>query len=186
MGFTVRYLAVDGEDVLVANWFDQLHPPPDRIPLNRGEVLFFRDMGHLVWAEPRTIDTAVSPIVSLVSARRARGVLWTAGEVHFLPSSMRSRFPALEHVRRQFMRWLGRFDLVYDGKPGEWDYFLEGSIRNSGSRIYATPGAVTALNQGSYFVSDDDNDAVLDDLCRILALRGVTCDDRASIVSNHQ
>jgi hypothetical protein len=42
--------------------------------------------------------------------------------------------------------------------------------------VHALPAALAALRENSYFVADDDNDAVLDALCKRLALRGINCE----------
>ena len=93
-----------------------------------------------------------------------------------MTTPLRSRIPEPRiRTRRQFVKWLGQFDPVYEGRPGDWDYYLEGSIRNEDSTVYAMPGWMAALERGTYFVADDDNDLVIDTVCRSLALRGVTC-----------
>jgi len=56
---------------------------------------------------------------------------------------------------------------------GDWDYYLEGTLKRSDSKIFALPAAFSALQRGQYFVADDDNEFVLDKLCRSLRLRGV-------------
>ena len=55
----------------------------------------------------------------------------------------------------------------------EWDYYLEGSIRNRDPDVYALPKAMEALRQGQYFVADDDNDRRLETICEELRKRGV-------------
>jgi hypothetical protein len=180
MGSTLRYLAVDGEDSAILDWFDHLDAPPRRVPVERGSVLYFRELGPLVHDGAGRIDSAASPVATVIPARSVRSILWTAGEVHFLATPLRSRFPGLDRIRRQFGNWLGQFNPVYQGRPGDWDYNLEGSIRNYDSAVYAMPGAMAALERGTYFVADDDNDIFLDKLCRRVALRGVTCDERSS------
>ncbi len=121
------------------------------------------------------VDPKRSPIASLFPPENRRVVLRTAGELHFLPTPLRKLFPKLDAISHQFAKWLGGFDLVYEapGKCGEWDYYLEGSLRNGDGPIYALPEAMTALRAGRYFISDSDNDFVLDKLCRALRLRGV-------------
>jgi hypothetical protein len=175
MGSTVRYLAIDGEDASILEWFGQLEPPPVRDANELGTALHFAALGPLVHEASGAIDTSASPIVTLYPARSRRAILWTAGEVHFLP--VRGRQPGLDRIHRQFVTWLKRFDLVFSGKPGAWDYYLEGSIRNYGSPVYALPQALAALGDRTYFVGADDSERVLDQLCRSLALRGVMCGD---------
>jgi hypothetical protein len=177
---TYRYLAVGDEGAEVRGWFDALEPSPVAVDVERGTWLHFRDAGPVVADAAGHVDIQESPLVSLFSPRRLRGVLWSAGEVHFLTKNLRRRYPGLDRVRRQFETWIRERDLVYDGRPGDWDHFLEGSIRNLDAPVFAFPGAAAALRDGAYFISDDDNEAVLDELCRRLALRGVDCRDESA------
>jgi hypothetical protein len=123
------------------------------------------------------IDVHNSPLVSIFLPTLKRGVLWTAGEVHFLPRALRQRFPPLDKVRRRFGDWLAGFHLVFAGahssQPGEWDYYLEGSLRNHDSPIFALPRADDALRGGQYFVGKSDGDDMLYKICRSLLHRGV-------------
>jgi hypothetical protein len=107
-------------------------------------------------------------------AKVTRGVLWTVGEVHFLTTPLRT-FSPLAAISRQFARWLRDYERVFmqDAQPGPWDYYLEGSIRNSDAPIFAHPQAARALGQGQYFIADDDNDHVVERVVRALLLRGV-------------
>jgi hypothetical protein len=104
-----------------------------------------------------------------------RGVLTTIGEVHFLATPL-SAFPGLNKLNKRFRDWLRENPCVYSHRPDfahEWDSFLEGSAKNWDSDIIALPGGRAALQRGSYFVADNDNDFVLDRVCRALQLRGV-------------
>jgi hypothetical protein len=177
MNTTYRYLAVDGEGGAVRDWFDGLDPSPVTVHVDRGAWLHFGDAGPLVFDATGNIEVQDSPLVSVFPSRRVRGVLWTAGEVHFVTKGLRHRYPGLDQVRRQFDTWMNELDLVYDGRPGEFDFLLEGSIRNFDSPLFAFGGAAAALRSGSYFVSEDDSGVVLDDVCRRLALRDVRCLD---------
>jgi len=174
MGVTFRYLATESDGDIVPNWFSELANPPERVATDRGVVMFFRELGPLI-GPPGPVDGKSSPIVNLFAPRRRRGVLLTAGEVHFLPTPLRKRFPALHKVSQDFSRWLGQFPCVHSrsSQPGEWDYFLEGSIRNFDTDVFALPGAMTALRAGHYFVAVDDSNDRVDRLCKSLRLRGV-------------
>ena len=55
-----------------------------------------------------------------------------------------------------------------------WDYFLEGSIRSRMEDIFALPEGMQALNEGHYFVADDDNEHVVETVVKSLRLRGIT------------
>jgi hypothetical protein len=172
---TYRYLAVGNEDASIRSWFASLDPPPIVVDDERGEWLHFREIGPIRHDKAGRVDVEGSPLVSLFSAAERRGVVWAAGEVHFLTTRLPRAYPALEGVRRQFERWIRSFDVVWDGEPGDWDYFLEGSLRNHTGAVYALPDAMAALREGTYFVSEGDGDGVLDVLCRSLSLRGVVC-----------
>jgi hypothetical protein len=106
---------------------------------------------------------------------RKRGELTTIGEVHFLATPL-SAFPGLNKVNKLFRKWLLENPCVYSHRPDfvhEWEYFLEGSAKNWDGDIHALPAGIVALQSGSYFVADCDNDFVLDRVCRSLELRGV-------------
>lgn len=67
---------------------------------------------------------------------------------------------------------------MFSNKPGsanEFDYYLEGSIRNYDPPLYAFPSGLAALTQGQYFVSDDDEAPRLESICKALRLRGIDC-----------
>lgn len=86
------------------------------------------------------------------------------------------KFPQLVEVNRKFIKWLKQYNLVFTRKAdhdNRFDYFLEGSIRNWDSDVYALPLAFDALGKGKYFVNHDDDGHLLDTLCKQLKLRGV-------------
>ena len=114
-------------------------------------------------------------MVNVFMPLRKRGVLLTCGEVHFLATPM-SLFPKLQLINRHFRQWLGEFTCVFSrraGFPPEWDYYLEGDLRNHDSDILALPEAMDALRHGAYFVAECDSDARIDQIVRQLQLRGV-------------
>lgn len=104
-------------------------------------------------------------------------MLWTVGELHFLPIRMPERFPELAKVATTFSRWLKRHPCVYTNKlaDNEFGYFFEGSVKNYDTPVYAFECGLAALRSGQYFVSDADNGIVIDKVCRNLRLRGVNC-----------
>jgi hypothetical protein len=166
MGATYRFLATVEEAGIVLDWFRARPESPVENPLEFGSVFYFRVFGTL---DP---DPHSSPLVNVFVPRRKRGVLTTIGEVHFLAM----RFPGLKKTAAEFRMWLQAHPRVYSHHPDfthEWDYFLEGSAKNWDSDIFAFPAGMAALQRGDYFVSDDDNESVLDKVCRALELRGV-------------
>jgi len=179
MGATYRFLAIGEETEVVLDWFRRQPNPPEVLDKPGGQLLYFRAFGPLaVLADGSGIDVRRSPLVSLFRPTRKRGVLWTAGEVHFLSTPLRGTFPPLHSLSRRFQGWLSSFDRVFSRKPswlGEWDYYLEGSIRNYDAEVFALPQAMQALRRGQYFVGESDGEWVLDKLCRSLRHRGVEC-----------
>jgi hypothetical protein len=181
MGTTYRFLAIDNEIDVVFDWFRRLPQPPEEFPRERRTLLYFREFGALAYEqcgapEPQ-VDSRRSPLVSVFAPRLRRGVLWTAGEVHFLATPLRQLYPQLHRVSQQFRKWLTDLPSVFSRKvqQGEWDYYLEGSLRNYDPEIYAFPRAMEALRRGQYFISDGDTDGRIETVCRELRKRGIQC-----------
>lgn len=172
MGATFRYLAFAEDHTLVLDWFRALTPAPIEFQKERGLLLYFEGFGL-----PEPLDPKRSPLISVFPPRQRRAVLWTAAEVHFLPTPLREVSPALHRISRRFSSWIRRFPCVFErrGSSSEWNYYLEGSLRNWDTSIFALPSAMAALQRGQYFVSDHDNDHVVETLCKSLRLRGVPC-----------
>ena len=176
-GKTHFILATEADTEIVLRWFRERPAAPDFVEHPRGWTLYFRTLGPLVRMpdEPQKIDVSRSPVVNIFAPRRRRGVLLTAMEVHFLTTL--SHFPAMGAINRAFHRWLGQAERVYSAKPSaalsDWDYYLEGSIRNFAEEVFALPSAMEALRKGQYFVTDRESDVLIDKLCKSLRLRGV-------------
>ena len=169
MGTTYRFLATVEEGSIVLDWFRSLPEKPVESPRDGASLFYFRDFG------PLETDSKASPLVSVFSPVRKRGVLTTIGEVHFLATPL-STFPGLNKVSKRFRKWLAEFPCVYSNRPGfvhDWDYYLEGSVRNWDPDIFALPAGMTALKKESYFVAECDNELRLDLVCRALDLRDV-------------
>lgn len=169
MGTTFRYLSTVEEGSEVLDWFRaRLDEKIESVRAN-GSLFYFRNFGPLL------PDATKTPLVSVFIPERRRGVLTTIGEVHFL-ATPQSAFPELAKINRQFRKWLSQHTCVHSHRKNferQWDHLLEGSSRNWDSEIYALPGGMKALQNGSYFVSLNDNDSVLDRICHVLWLRGV-------------
>ena len=169
MGTTYRILATVDEGPAVLDWFRTLPERPVESPREAGAVFHFREFG------PVRPEPGMSPVVNVFLPVRRRGVLTTVGEVHFLATPL-SAFSGLGRVSRQFRDWLGQHPCVFSrrtGFAGEYDYFLEGSIRNLDPDIFALPAGLAALRSGTYFVAEGDTGPTLDRVCRQLQLRGV-------------
>jgi len=179
LGSTYRFLAVGNEADTAIAWLQAQPGSPEAIETPGGLLLYFRDFGPIVPLENRSgVDLQRSPLVSVIRPALRRGALWSIGEVHFLPSPLRRAFPQLHAIQLRFARWLSGFDRVFTHTPswtGEWNYWLEGSIRNDDGEIFALPQAMEALRCGQYFVGASDGEGVLDSLSRTLRHRGVEC-----------
>jgi len=154
-----------------------LPEPPEEVQTAYGFVLYFRSFGPLVHEEAGAIDTARSPIVTLVRPALRREVLWTVGEVNFLATLSSPENKSLQSVARAFAKWLRGKERVYDRSPrieNPFAYYLEGSSKNWGD-VYALPSGLEHLKRGGYVVSHKDNDFVIDRVCRSLRLRGIKC-----------
>jgi len=176
MGSTQRFLALGDDLPRVYAWFAELPESPTVVQGARWQFLHFPSLGRLQHVnDTEQVDPKRSPVASLLPPEKLRGILWTAGELHFLPTPLRELFPKLDAISRRFAKWLRGFECVYEGPvaSGEWDHFLEGGLRNSDPPIYALPDAMKALRGGQYFVPHGLHGDPLDRLCRTLELRGV-------------
>lgn len=180
MATTFRFLASPEEGEMVLNWFAGLPEPPHVHPRLDGAALFFRQFGPLVMTATNEVDVKRSPVVLFVRPQVRHGILWTAGEVQFLPERMRFSFPGLQNALTSFRQWLRAFPVVFrqprlpETSGGLWDYYLEGGIREVSDEIFALPAGMAALERGQYFVWQGDTEARLATVLRSLRLRGVT------------
>ena len=177
MGTTYRFIAAPSEPSEVLAWFRSLPSPPEEVPTDRGSTLYFREYGELKYDPNGRINPKLSPVATVFLPQHRRGSLWTVGEIHFLATPLRQQFPALHRVSSSFSKWLMDFPCVYTNKSksNEFGYYLEGSIQNYDPPVHAFDSGLSALQAGQYFVGEDDNDYVLDALCKALRLRGVDC-----------
>jgi hypothetical protein len=172
---TYRYLSDPAEPDMVRLWFRQLRETPEEIESRQNLVLYFRQFGSLERLVDGTIDFKTSPIVSMFLPKKRRGALWTTGEVHFNATSLPKTFPELHKVNLRFVEWLRSFERVhpYEAKPDPYEYYLEGSVRNFDSPVFALPSGLAALRREQYFVSEFDTEGRLDAICKCLRLRAV-------------
>ncbi|HEU0060062.1 MAG TPA: hypothetical protein VFR19_09320 [Hyphomicrobiaceae bacterium] len=174
-----RYLEAPDEPSPVLAWLRAASGQAEEIPLPHGLAFHFRQFGELVVADDNGVDVHRSPLVTVFVPQVRRGRLWTVGEVHLWATPLRQLFPDLHRLSRAFARWLQQFESVFaKGRTRypEWEYHLEGSVRNSDPAIFALPSGLEALNSGRYFVDHRDSDCVLDRLCKTLKLRGIPCE----------
>jgi hypothetical protein len=182
MGTIYRFISDPSLPNPVAEWFRILDDAPEEIKAERGVWLYFRSMGPLAKTADGSIDVKRSPLASLFPPTVRRGILWTVGEMHFLSTPLRATYPRLHAVSTSLKKWLETFECIYSNSPGhhnEWNYYLEGSVKNYDPPVYALAGGLEALRSGRYFVSDGDNDFILDKLCSTLRLRDVHCKQEA-------
>lgn len=172
-----RFCMIEAPDELYTlNWFRSLEMPVREIEVGEAIVLHFSTLGELARFSDGSFDHESSPVVWLHIPQVRRGALWTVGEAYFTPRDLRQAFPPLFSIKSKFQKWLNSQDVAwhYQRNPPEGDgYYLEGSIRNFAQRIYASPNGMDAHEAGQYFVHHSDNEAVLDEICRKLMLRGV-------------
>src|SRR5690349_24735914 len=102
MSISLRFVAAPSEPSEVMAWFRSVSPVPTEVPTDYGYVLHFQSLGPLAYLPDGSIDPASSPIVTIVLPQVRRGVLWTIGEVHFLPTPLRKQFPILYKVKSAF------------------------------------------------------------------------------------
>ena len=177
MGATHRFIADPTEPSETLEWFRSLSQAPIETPSERGFVLSFPTHGSLSYRPDGSIDPGGSPVATVFLPRVRRGQLWTVGEVHFLSTSLRQKFPSLHKVNSSFGKWLSQLECVYSNKRPEnpFGYYLEGSVKDYDLPVFAFGSGLRALQNGRYFVADGDNEARLDSLCKALRLRGVDC-----------
>lgn len=169
MGATFRFLSGVEEVSLVLDWFRNRPERPIEQRYDHSSIFHFREFG------PLQSDAQSSPVVNVFRPIRKKGILTTVGEVHFLAKPITS-IPGLHRVSRQFAKWLREYPCIFSRRSAntkEWDYYLEGSIRNYDADIYALPSGMIALQQGCYFVAECDGEHMLSKLIRTLELRGV-------------
>jgi hypothetical protein len=177
LGTTFYFLEAPAAESEILGWFRTLPQPPTLYAHDWGYSLYFRHLGPLVNGADGKPDARRSPVVSLFPPRVVRGVLWTAGEVHFLAKS--KEIPSFDAVSRSFRSWIKKFEVVFEQFPKperSFNYYLEGMIQNIAPVVYALPSGREALDREQYFVSELDGRGDCSTLCQKLRLRGVNCE----------
>jgi hypothetical protein len=175
MGVQYTFLATGADDQLVTDWFSALDQETTVDTNPERAVYYFRGQAKAPLPAADLIDQESTPLVFHYYSQTRRGSLLTASEVLFTPSPFKSQFPALHRTSQSFAKWLRGFDLVFSQPPGiesNWNYYLEGSIRNYAPQVYALPAAMELLRSGQYFVHRLDTPGRLDSLAKALQLRG--------------
>jgi hypothetical protein len=177
MATTHRFLGIDNDIDLVLQWFENTGLPIQTSDRADAVVIHFFKTGPIVEGADGQILQDRSPLVWVIRPSRIRRSLWTSGEVIFTPTLL--RFPEMNRIHRRFGSWLRGFPIVYSNKKPEdfeWAYFLEGSLKNWDSPLFALPTASDKLRGGQYFVHHGDKGDFLNRICRQLRLRGVDVD----------
>ena len=145
-----------------------------RFAVRRGPLPAHEPVQH---SADGSIDAAASPLVNVWLPAVRRRLLWTVGEAHFLSTPLRKLYPGLHKVSSAFSKWLGGLPCIYPSTEDEnnFNYYLEGSVRNFDAPVYAFESGMSALTRGQYFVAPDDTEYLLDKLCMTLRLRGIEC-----------
>jgi len=177
MAVTYKFVHDPKELSPVLSWLRATNPAPREIQFAWGVALHFEACGPIQYLTDGAIDAEHSPVAALILPKVRRDALWTVGELRILATPLRSQYPALHRASAKLFKWLGDYRRVFDMKGGEhrYDYYLEGSVRNTSKEIFAFESGLEALNNGQYFVGDADSDALLDKVCKQLRLRGVEC-----------
>ena len=174
------YLAVDEDQEQVAEWLNALQE--ERTVNDRADrtVYYFRGMANEPLPPIEQIDQEKTPLIFNIKPQRVRGTLWTDAEVEFTPVPLKAQFPRLYQIHLEFAKWIKSFDFVFSQKDNrfcEWNYYLEGGIRNFDAELYALPQAMKALRLGQYFVHHRKNVRGLEALAKTLRLRGYAVED---------
>ena len=174
-----RYLEAPAEPSRVLGWLRSTEGRIEEVSLEGAVAFHFKDLGELIVADDSSVDVHRSPVVTVFLPNVRRGILWTVGEVHFWATPLRQLYPRLHRLSRALGGWLQQNECVFARghcRHPEWEYHLEGSVRNYDPPVFALPSGLDALNSDRYFVDHRDNDYVLDKLCKALRLRGVQCE----------
>jgi hypothetical protein len=134
------------------------------------ERVWFKDLGEL----GDSLDD--SPVVLIDAPRQIANGLWTIGRLTFTPTGCRSRFPGLYAMLRRVRARLESETVVWSHRSpaeGQFNYFLEGTVRNHDYVLYGFPSALRSLQSGVYFVDCDETPGTMERLRRTLRLRGV-------------
>lgn len=182
MSIIYRFIEAPSEASTVLTWFRELDTPPIEIKTDWGVVLHFSELGPLqsrseLLGEP---SLSMSPVVALILPTERRGLLWGVGEIRFVTTPLKKTYPKLYQIDTRLSEWLETYECIFSLRKGHpkvssHDYYLEGSVRNDPTPIWALPSGLDALREGQYFVSAHETKGRLEDVCRALRLRGLQC-----------
>src|SRR4029079_11305872 len=147
MGTTDRFIEAPGKPSNVLAWFRNLTPCPMEVPTEGATVLYFQELGCLSYNSDGQINATKSPVATIFLPKVRRSLLWTVGELHFLATPLGQLFPELREINSKFSRWLGTHECVYTnaGTSNVYNYYLEGSVKNGDSPVFAFDSGIEAL-----------------------------------------
>lgn len=132
---------------------------------------WFKDFGEL------GVSLEESPVIQFYPPRKIADHLWTIGRFMFPQSNLQKKYPQLNKIKKTIKEELQRGIQLWNWKhpqEGEFNYYLEGSIKNHDYEIYGMPSSVPYLRKEGYFIEGEETVGMLDTLRKTLALRGVT------------
>jgi hypothetical protein len=133
--------------------------------------LWFKEYGDL----GATLDE--SPVLLLYPPRQLADRLWTIGRIMFPQTHLQKKYPQLDKIKKTIRRELQKGILLWNWRrpqEGEFNYYLEGSIKNRNYEVFGMPSSLTYLRREGYFIEGEETTGSLDVLRKALALRGVT------------
>src|SRR4051812_15315923 len=101
-GSASYFIDAPGSHSEVVEWFRRLPEPPEETLTAYGMMLYFRSFGPLVCDDTGAIDVARSPVATIGLPVLRRGVLWTVGQVNFLPTLSLPQNKSIRDVSRAF------------------------------------------------------------------------------------
>ena len=132
---------------------------------------WFKDLGDL----GPSLDE--SPVVLFYPPHKIADRLWTIGRFMFPQVHLQKKYPLLNKIKKTIKEELQRGILLWNWEhpqEGEFNYYLEGSIKNHDYEIYGMPSSLPYLRKEGYFIEGEETNGLLDTLRKTLALRGVT------------
>jgi hypothetical protein len=147
-----RYIEEQRDRSRVLDWIRGNEAQTEEVQLQRGVLVHFKECGPLIIGDDGSVDPGRSPVALILAPRVRRGILWTVGEVHFLTTPLRQSYPTLHRLSRALNKWLRQYECVFANGNcpcPEWEYQLEGSVRNWDAPIFALPSGLAALRSGS-------------------------------------
>ena len=171
---TYRYIESPNAKSEVLVWFEN-NQDTKVIAIEKCTYITYKD--YVIDKSIKNYNKKDLPLIAVYSPRVIKKRIWTVGEIHILPTKIRNKYPELTKIEIEFKKWLISHECVFSntkgGKVNEYNYYFEGSVINWDSKIYAMESGKEALLNEQYFVDDDISIGKLEDIYRILKLRGI-------------